>query len=31
MIIEFPILKDYDNLGPLNIMLIAQLKYATAA
>jgi hypothetical protein len=31
MMIEFPILNDYDNLWSLDIMLITQLKYATAA
>ena len=31
MVTEFPILDDYDNLWPLDTMLITQLKYAAAA
>ena len=31
MVTEFLILDDYDNLWPLDIMLIIQLKYTAAA
>jgi hypothetical protein len=29
MMIEFPILNEYNNLWPLDIMFITQLKYTT--
>jgi hypothetical protein len=31
MVAEFPILEDYEGLWPLDLMLIAQLKYSSAA
>jgi hypothetical protein len=31
MAAEFPFLEDYEHLWPLDLLLIAQLKYKTAA
>lgn len=31
MVAEFPFLSDYDGLWPLDLILIAQLKYRSAA
>ena len=31
MVAEFPVLDDYETLWPLDLMLIAQLKYGAAA
>jgi hypothetical protein len=31
VVAEFPVLDDYDDLWPLDLMLIAQLKYSSAA